>query len=118
MWSIGELKNTVEISETCAQDLFHAQAFPEELWHDVTEVTIENREGVRVLYFDSDHNEHMDFLHQERFTDVFSRHNARGEICFGSLDGDNAGSFWGYRFDGEGGMQKLTGSVEWAVSTT
>ena len=108
MWSISETVNTVKIPKQCAKELFEAQEDGEEIWYDLKGVTYEGK-----LTFNSDHNEHMDFLSQDRFTKILRKHKVKGDICFGSLEGDNAGEFWGYRFDGKGGMKKLTGHLEY-----
>ncbi len=107
-WSIAETINTVEISEECAKELFKDQERSEtgEIWYELEEVTNEGK-----LTFNSDHMEHMDFLQDNTFTDILRKHKVNGDICFGSLEGDNSGSFWGYRFNGEGGMVELVGRV-------
>ena len=33
------------------------------------------------------------------------------------MEGDNAGRFWGYEFDGEGNMTELTGALQWAAKS-
>ncbi len=106
-WSIGLVTNEVEISKACAKELFEVQD-KDELWYDVRDVTDSGR-----LTFNTDHAEHMDYLGSidNRITDVLRKHKVKGDICFGSLEGDNDGSFWGYRFDGKGGMKTLTGRV-------
>lgn len=107
MWSIGLITNDVVITDACAKALFKAQAYPEELWSEVGDVTHDGR-----LSFNGDHMEHMDFLgSNDAMVAVLCAHKVSGDICFGSLEGDNAGSFWGYRFDGKGGMTPLAGEV-------
>lgn len=105
-WSIALLENTVEISETCAKDLFAAQEYEDETWYELDDVTYEG-----YLSFNGDHMEHMDYLDDEKYQAVLKTHKVEGDICFGDVEGDNAGSFWGYRFDGKGGMVKLTGRI-------
>lgn len=106
-WSIGETVNTVKISNECAKELFEAQGENGEIWYNLEDVTYKGR-----VTFNSDHSEWMDWLaHNEELVEVLKKHKVRGDICFGSLEGDNAGSFWGYRFDGKGGMVELTGRV-------
>lgn len=111
MWSIECLVNTVNIPNECKHNLFdEAQDYKEELWDEVNNVTDENGQ----LYFNLDHMEHMDYLgSHDKVIKVLKRYNVEGDICFGSLEGDNAGSFWGYRFDGKGGMKYLTGRLVW-----
>ncbi len=112
-WRIGIIKNTVEISKKCARALFKAQSPKGEIWNELEDVTYKGK-----LSFNDDHGEWMDFLgsgNNEKFIGVLKKHEAMGDICFGSLEGDNAGSFWGYRFDGKGGMQKLIGEVTYKI---
>jgi len=110
-WSIGEMVNTVRIPDACAKDLFAAQKYDGEKWDDPDYVT---QDGL--LYFNPDHSEWMDWLGSgdtDHLIAVLKKHKVRGDICFGSLEGDNAGSFWGYRFDGAGGMVPLKGIITW-----
>ncbi|MBI4991629.1 MAG: hypothetical protein HZB99_00210 [Candidatus Harrisonbacteria bacterium] len=109
MWTIAETLNTVKISAKCARELFEAQEDGEEIWYSLENVTYKGK-----LTFNPDHNEHMDFLRRDdKYVSILRRHKVKGDICFGSLDGDNAGEFWGYRFDGKGGMKRLTGRLEY-----
>lgn len=110
-WSIEVIVNNVKIPKTLIKELFDAQK-GEEIWYDVNEVTYD-----AVLSFNPDHMEHMDFLGtNKKIVSILKRAKLTGDICFGSLDGDNSGSFWGYRFDGEGGMKTLEGNINWTVS--
>lgn len=111
MWTIACLVNTANIPNECKHDLFdEAQDGMGEIWDDIDDVTDESG----LLKFNPDHMEHMDYLgtHPKAF-EILKRYNAEGDICFGSLEGDNADQFWGYRFDGNGGMKKLEGEIVW-----
>lgn len=112
MWTIECLVNTAVISNDCAHDLFEeAQDYEGELWGDYEEVIDKN---VGLLRFNPDHMEHMDYLAtHDNVIKILKRHNVKGDICFGDLEGDHAGSFWGYRFDGKGGMKHLRGRLLW-----
>lgn len=104
-WYIQEGKNEVEISRKCAEELFEAQAYEGELWDSADDVAPDGR-----LAFNADHMEHMDYLAtNEAMVAVLCKHKVRGDICFESHEGDNAGEYWGYRFDGQGGMKPLVG---------
>lgn len=109
-WSISELENTVKITPKVAKELFKLQEdlAVDELWSDVDDVTYDG-----FLTFNGDHMEHMDFLWDENVQAVLRKNKVKGDICFGSLEGDNSGSFWGYRFDGKGGMKELEGTLNW-----
>ena len=109
-WYIAEIINNAEISDKCAEELFEAQDFESEIWYAKDDVVYNGR-----LNFDPDHMEHMDYVWKPKIQEVLKKHNVKGDICFGSLEGDNFGSFWGYRFDGKGGMQELEGMLSWYV---
>lgn len=113
-WSIGLIVNTVKVSTKVAKELFKAQAYDGEdegdVWH--SEDSVLDDEGH--LYFDYDHMEHMDWLGVgDNLVDILKKNKVAGDVCFGSLEGDNDGSFWGYRFDGKGGMVQLEGKLVW-----
>lgn len=116
MWTIHEIKNTVEVSEECVKDLFEADAFTyegedtpyHERFDHISYVSYNGK-----LTFNTDDNEHMDYIWEDRYQNVLKKHKVQGDICFADLEGDNRGTFWGYRFNGEGGMVKLKGHVEW-----
>lgn len=57
----------------------------------------------------------MDYIHFPHVQEVLLKHKVKGDICFGSLEGDNADQFWGYRFDGKGNVQDLEGKLQWYV---
>lgn len=104
-WSINNTVNTVLVSRTCAKELFKAQN--EEVWYSLDEVTHNGR-----LSFNPDHAEWMDWLaNQDALVEILKKYRVKGDICFGSSEGDNAGKFWGYSFDGLGGMTELVGRV-------
>lgn len=108
-WRIANLVNTVAISKKCAKDLFDASMeFGDEIWLDVDSVIEDGK-----LSFSSDAMEHMDYLWNDHIQAVLLKHKVSGDVCFGSLEGDNAGSFWGYRFDGKGVVINLKGELSW-----
>lgn len=107
MWTINVLYNRVAISAACAKALFKAQKYDGEIWDAIGQVVSDGR-----LRFNENHMEHMDYLGSHDWAvKTLCAHRVSGDICFGSLEGDNAGSFWGYRFDGKGRMTPLTGDV-------
>lgn len=113
-WRIALVKNEPVISKNCALDLFMAQLhLPEEtgdVWNDEDEVTYNGK-----LAFNSDHREHMDFLHDDDcgLADILCKHKVKGDICFADTEAHTEGRFWGYRFDGNGGMKRLRGRLVW-----
>ena len=111
MWTIACLVNTVFITNECRDDLFNeGQDLEGEIWNDLEDVTDQNG----LLYFNPDHREHMDYIAgNDKVIKILKRYNAEGDICFGSLEDDNAGALWGYRFDGRGSMKKLKGTMTW-----
>ena len=112
-WSIGETVNTVHISKKCAEELFGAQN-EDEIWYSPKDVAPNG-----TVTFNSDHQEHMDWLSSgDKLVAILKKHKVKGDICFGSLEGDNDGQFWGYRFDGKGGMKFLAGRVVYEEERT
>jgi NAD-dependent DNA ligase len=110
MWTIHLIRNTVQVPKAAVPELFAAQE--DETWYEEEDVLSGGR-----LVFNSDHYEHMDFLaDNQAIIDVLCKHRVKGDICLADLEqGDEEGSFWGYRFDGQGGMEKLKGKVDWHV---
>ncbi len=102
-WHISNLVNTVKVSKKAAKAI-----------NEWAEKEIYEEEVVRgsKLYFNPDHLEHMDFLWQDGFEELAKELKLNGEVCFGSLEGDNEGEFWGYRFK-DGVMTKLSGKLVW-----
>lgn len=101
MWKV---KNEPIISSACAKELFESQELEFEIWDDVDDIVVGDH-----LYFDPDNDEDMDWLdHSDQYINILKKHKIKGDICFGSLED---GQFWGYRFDGEGGMQELVGHL-------
>jgi hypothetical protein len=109
-WNIANIVNTVEIPKESIDELYAAQTYEGDIWEDPEDIT----EGGK-LCFDPDHMEWMDYLDNPDIIGVLTKYKVKGDICFGSLEGDNANSFWGYRFDGNGNMEELEGKVEWQV---
>ena len=108
-WSIANVVNEVKVSKKCAQELFDTQKYEGEICDNIEDVVYKGR-----LNFNSDHMEHMDYIgNNDAVCRILLKYKVKGDICFGSLEGDNAGSFWGYRFDGNGGMSVLEGKLEW-----
>jgi hypothetical protein len=114
-WSIGLVTNTVKISSKCAKELFKAQKEDgSEIWYSPEEVTNKGK-----VTFNEDHMEWMDWLaNNDKLVEILKKYKVEGDICFGSLEGDNDGEFWGYRFDGKGGMVKLKGEVVYKETGT
>lgn len=107
MWTVACLVNDVNIPNEAREDLFEEIG---EILNSIDEVADENGR----LIFSPDSMENMDYLSlYDEVIKVLKRYDAEGDICFGSLEGDNAGQFWGYRFDGQGGMKKLEGKLVW-----
>lgn len=109
MWRIGLLESSIKVDKKLQTKLFKLNEYEGDLWYDKDYIV--NCTGH--LAFDEDHMEHMDYLWREDVQECLREGKAKGRALFGSLDGDNAGSFWGYEFDGKGGMKKLTGEIVW-----
>jgi hypothetical protein len=113
-WRITLVKNDVKISKVTAKAVWEATAHRGEsdVFFNLEEVS---REGK--LTFNSDHMEHMDYLSNTKVQTALKAAKVTGEICFADTDSGADPSFWGYRFDGKGGMKRLSGSIVWAVSS-
>lgn len=107
-WTIALLENNVKVSKECAKELF--EVLKNDVWYEESEVI----DSAKNLTFNYDHAEGMDFLASEpKVIKILKSYKVKGDICFGSVEGDNAGEFWGYRFDGKGGFKKLNGEIIW-----
>lgn len=64
------------------------------------------------LYFNSDHQEHMDYLsnYGDWIIDVLKKAKAKGRILFRDSESSNPAEYWGHEFDGKGGYTALTGT--------
>ena len=118
MWHIACIKNEVEIDEKIAKALLKCGADACYSWDKEADpldynVGFKDYDGKYRLFFNTDHFEHMDFVHEKQVLTVLCKNKVKGDICFGSLEGDNAGRNWGYRFDGKGGYKKLRGAIVW-----
>jgi hypothetical protein len=118
-WHINEVKNEVVITKELAKELFDTLG-RWDFGDPVTEndildygVAFTDSDGSLKLYFNSDDMEHMDYIWEDEAQEILKKHKVKGDICFSSDDGDNAGESWGYRFDGNGGMVRLTAERKW-----
>src|SRR6478609_10917370 len=89
-WSIGCIKNTVEVSNEVATDIFYKLVDELELY-SVEDILDDGK-----LYFNNDHMEHMDYVWH--VDDALAKAGCVGEIAFASVEGDNAGDWWKYTF--------------------
>lgn len=107
-WHISLLKNEVKITnKKCAEELKKLRE------RDYGPMGIEDVCYDGWIVFNPDDMEWMDYLSDSKFLNVLKKYKVKGDICFGSEEGDNAGEYWGYRFDGEGECKKLVGNIVW-----
>lgn len=121
MWSIANIDNTVELNNKQALELAKDKDYlrivgdyyeePEYANNDerLADLFESSKKNKYNLIFNPDHMEHMDYVGE--ISEKLKELKVKGDITFGSLDGDNSGSNWGYRFDGKGGMKTLTGVI-------
>lgn len=110
-WSVAKITNSVRISEAVALDLI--EKFPNiAVIRGVEQPQPSDLLDGDKLFFNYDHSEHMDWLDNDILA-TLAAHNVEGDITFGSLEGDNRNTYWGYRFDGKGNFRHLTGKVVW-----
>lgn len=73
------------------------------------------------LEFDGDDMEHMDYVtHSDEICAALAAAGATGRLTFGSLEGDNRGTFWGVEF-GSGHYRRYkatTADINWNIGTS
>jgi hypothetical protein len=94
-WSIGILKNTLEVTETIMARVI-------EVADDLGGYEPRDLVYKGNICFIEDHMEHMDYLGDPNVLKVLKEEKVRGEVVFASMEGDNSGDWWRYAFDGEG----------------
>lgn len=111
-WQIAVIENTLKIDKKTAKQLFKlSHGSCDDIWW--REQDVMDRNGY--ITFNSDHMEHMDFLRLKGYQAILEKNEVKGQVRFGSLDGDNFGKFWGYSFDGDKDMSLLEGELKWHV---
>lgn len=106
-WRIHCLENNLLVPKKAINALFKAC---DDYWYDKENIL--NSNGFLRLNYDA--LEHMDPVSNPEIQEVLKKYKAKGSILFGSLDGDNAGDFWGYRF-ANGKMENLSGNIHWQI---
>lgn len=106
MWSIECLRNDVTNVDSKVNEKLRKL-----VWWENGDQVIDGK-----LIFNSDDMEHMDWLGDNKVRQLLAKNGAVGVVCFGSLEGDNANSFWGYSF-GNGKCTQLVGQVVWQPET-
>lgn len=127
MWTIANIENNVCLTKSKALKLGANETYAAIMDYYEDHVWSSDDEMLNCLFdssgkssptyylrFIEDHMEHMDYVNQ--ILPQLLELKVKGDITFGSLEGDNNGCFWGYRFDGKGGMKHLTGSVSFKES--
>ena len=119
-WTIHELRNTLKITDACAQELLACETLAQDFnWERVSDFTTKLKGGLRKPRFDPDNDEHMNWLGYPEAQAIVCKHKkgaapaSHGDVCFGNLEGDGAPSLWGYRFFVDGTMMHLKGKVSW-----
>ncbi len=116
MWNIAKVVNTLELTDECIDELWENNSSIGLDWEEKEEFYYTNKKGEKYFYFNSDHMEHMDYMWHKEIIEIIKKHKLKGDVCFESVEGDNAGSKWGYRYDGKGGFVKLIAEVSWVES--
>lgn len=104
-WSIGIIENSVTVPEAAQADLIALESEHDFSYDDRGAVDGE-------LLFNPDDMEWMDYLGDDQIVQVLVSHGAQGRVLFGSLEGDDAGSYWGYEFQ-EGKCVRLKMVPQW-----
>lgn len=110
-WRIALLENNIKVTSKVAKELFDlSEKNLSEIWYSEEDVADEND----ILQFNCDHMEHMDYLWNVDYQKILKKNKIKGRALFGDLDHDTFGEFWGYEFDGRGGMKLLEGKLSWS----
>ena len=119
MWSISNIDNTVKLSKKQALELTKISKYMS-IVGDYYEVLhmVWNKPDLEFIFsrFFKHFCQKIFIIRKDRdyvsqIADSLKQLKVKGDITFGSMDGDNSGQFWGYRFDGKGGMKSLVGSL-------
>jgi hypothetical protein len=111
-WQVEVLKNTIKISEQCAEDIWNYinwnRIF---IWKSKEQIITKG-----LLSFNTDLDDYKDYLYDYReIIKILKDNKSEGYVWFGSLDVPK-GCFWGYSFDGNGGCKKLKGTINFVES--
>ncbi len=101
-WDIACIRNDIILTEECAADLY-----------EIDDDRIAVSDDLK-LVFSHEHHEFMDYVGELETQLVLKNHKVCGSIGFGSLQGDNFNTFWGYQFS-NGECRKLKGYVKWLM---
>jgi hypothetical protein len=114
MWTIHELNNTVNVSNECSHELnkYYSENIIGDEEYDGESPYVS--EGGKIYFHDHD-MEWMDYISNLEVQEILCKHKTIGVVGFGDFEGDNRGEMWGYKFDGKGGMEKLTGKIMWTT---
>lgn len=109
-WEVGIIKNTVRVTASAVDP--YVKAFQAQYGDDYEADTllVSAGDGLFSLGFIEGWMEGIDHLSDE-LIGILVKHGARGDVCFGTVDGGGSGpDFWGHRF-GEDGYTRLQGGV-------
>lgn len=109
-WYVADIENTVKIPKTKVKEANASLLNVSDYFENIGQAF--DKSGRLVL--DPDAGEWIDPFDDDLMP-VLLQFEPQGKLLFGSLEGDNAGDFWGYEFDGKGGVKELTGRLHWTV---
>ena len=117
-WRIYCIENTVKVTPECQEELFMTQLYdavdPDaggEFWECLEDVV--DGDDERMIYFNPDHAEHMNWLTNRHLLNVLLKHKVAGTVKFADLEGGKSPAFWGYSFDGKGNVSMLKCELGW-----
>ena len=123
-WSIAIIENTVKVPAAKRLELADTitRAAPDSFWCEEDNTPEERMElvfsAIGTLIFDEDAMEHMDYLtHNKDMCAALAAAGVVGRVCLGSLEGDNAGDFWGVEFRAHH-WRSLAGTLQWTHGTS
>lgn len=131
-WSIALIQNTVVVPEeermAVAKKLIKVT---DKFWDFKSEIDFDEEvpglEALAAVFdngklvFDGDDMEHMDYVTgNDEACAALAAAGATGRLTFGSLEGDNRGTFWGVEF-ASGHYRRLratTADINWNIGTS
>lgn len=125
-WSIALIQNTVVVPEEERMAVAKKLIKVTDKFWDVDE-TISGVDAMNAVFyggkleFDGDDMEHMDYVTgNDEACAALAAAGATGRLTFGSLEGDNRGTFWGVEF-ASGHYRRLratTADINWNIGTS
>lgn len=111
-WQIHCIENTVKISKKTAGGIYDVQRYEGSGEGEFFCKPDDVRDKDGHLKFNSDHDEHQDYLStSDEIVEVLRKAKAKGRVAFLDVEQGSTptGDLWAHEFDGKGGYVRLIG---------